>query len=125
MPIRAAVGRDKLAVSLALATILLLGVLFYAVHRHVVGLGLEIEALQSLHSEVLSLDNRHTVLEHKVTELAALPRKTQAMVVENQIKSMEHAVGDLDQRLDDKHRDTLTVIRTLLGEISADLHEAK
>ncbi|GAB1409512.1 hypothetical protein MASR1M90_06660 [Desulfovibrionales bacterium] len=119
------VGRDKIAAGLAMATILLLGVLFYAVHRHLVGLEQEIDALQRLHSEVVALDNRHTVLENKVTELATLPRKTQTMVVENQLKSMEHAVGDLDQRLDDKHRDKLAMIRTLLGEISTDLHEAK
>lgn len=125
MKIGDVVGRDRIAAGLALGTILLLGVLFYALHRNVVGLGMEIEALKSLHGDVLALDNRHAVLDNKVTELATLPRKTQVMVVENQVKSMEHAAADLDQRLDEKHRDKLAVIRTLLGEIGADLHSAK
>jgi hypothetical protein len=110
---------------LAVCTILLLFVFFYALHQNVAGLGREIEELKSLNSAVLELDARHTTLDSKVTELGTLPRRTTAMAMENQVKAMAHATDDLDQRLDGKHRDKLAVIRTLLQEIGEDLHDSK
>lgn len=118
-------GRDRVAAGLALCTILLLFVFFYALHQNVAGLGREIEELKSLNSAVLELDARHTALDSKVTELGSLPRRTSSMAMETQVKAMAHATEDLDQRLDGKHRDKLSVIRTLLQEIGADLHDSK
>lgn len=118
-------GKDRVAAGLAVGTILLLFVFFYALHQNVEGLGREIEELKSLNSAVLELDARHAVLDGKVTQLATLPRRTSAMAMENQIKAMAHAADDLDRRLDGKHRERLAVIRTLLQEIGEDLHETK
>lgn len=118
-------GRDRVAAGLALCTILLLFVFFYALHQNVAGLGQEIEELKSLNSAVLELDARHTTLDSKVTELGTLPRRTSAMAMENQVKAMAHATDDLDQRLEGKHRDKLAAIRTLLQEIGEDLHDSK
>ncbi len=118
-------GRDRIAAGLAVCTILLLFVFFYALHQNVAGLGREIEELKSLNSAVLELDARHTTLDSKVTELGTLPRRTSAMAMENQVKAMSHATDDLGQRLDGKHRDKLAVIRTLLQEIGEDLHDSK
>lgn len=118
-------GRDRVAAGLAVCTILLLFVFFYALHQNVAGLGQEIEELKSLNSAVLELDARHTTLDSKVTELGTLPRRTSAMAMENQVKAMAHATDDLDQRLDGKHRDKLAAIRTLLQEIGEDLHDSK
>ena len=118
-------GRDRIAAGLAVCTILLLFVFFYALHQNVAGLGREIEELKSLNSAVLELDARHTTLDSKVTELGTLPRRTSAMAMENQVKAMAHATDDLDQRLDGKHRDKLAAIRTLLQEIGEDLHDSK
>ena len=118
-------GRDRVAAGLAVCTILLLFVFFYALHQNVAGLGREIEELKSLNSAVLELDARHTTLDSKVTELGTLPRRTSAMAMETQVKAMAHATDDLDQRLDGKHRDKLAVIRTLLQEIGEDLHDSK
>ena len=118
-------GRDRIAAGLAVCTILLLFVFFYALHQNVAGLGREIEELKSLNSAVLELDARHTTLDSKVTELGTLPRRTSAMAMENQVKAMAHATDDLGQRLDGKHRDNLAVIRTLLQEIGEDLHDSK
>jgi len=118
-------GKDRVAAGLAVGTILLLFVFFYALHQNVEGLGREIEELKSLNSAVLELDARHAVLDGKVTQLATLPRRTSAMAMENQVKAMAHAADDLDRRLDGKHRERLAVIRTLLQEIGEDLHEAK
>lgn len=118
-------GRDRVAAGLAVCTILLLFVFFYALHQNVAGLGQEIEELKNLNSAVLELDARHTTLDSKVTELGTLPRRTSAMAMENQVKAMAHATDDLDQRLDGKHRDKLAAIRTLLQEIGEDLHDSK
>ena len=118
-------GKDRLAAGLAVGTILLLFVFFYALHQNVEGLGREIEELKSLNSAVLELDARHAVLDGKVTQLETLPRRTSAMAMENQVKAMAHAADDLDRRLDGKHRERLAVIRTLLQEIGEDLHETK
>lgn len=118
-------GRDRVAAGLAVCTILLLFVFFYALHQNVAGLGQEIEELKSLNNAVLELDARHTTLDSKVTELGTLPRRTSAMAMENQVKAMAHATEDLDQRLDGKHRDKLAVIRSLLQEIGEDLHDSK
>ena len=118
-------GRDRVAAGLAVCTILLLFVFFYALHQNVAGLGQEIEELKSLNSAVLELDARHTTLDSKVTELGTLPRRTSAMAMENQVKAMAHATDDLDQRLEGKHRDKLAAIRTLLQEIGEDLHDSK
>ena len=118
-------GKDRVAAGLAVGTILLLFVFFYALHQNVEGLGREIEELKSLNSAVLELDARHAVLDGKVTQLATLPRRTSAMAMENQVKAMAHAADDLDRRLDGKHRERLAVIRTLLQEIGEDLHETK
>jgi len=120
-----AFGRDKLAAGLAFCTILLLFVFFYALHRNVDGLSREIEELKSLNSAVLELDARHAVLDGKVTALNALPRRTKAMAMENEVKAMAHAAEDLDQRLDGKHRDKLALIQSLLKEIGEDLHSEK
>jgi hypothetical protein len=118
-------GKDRLAAGLAVGTILLLFVFFYALHQNVEGLSREIEELKSLNSAVLELDARHAVLDGKVTQLETLPRRTSAMAMENQVKAMAHAADDLDRRLDGKHRERLAVIRTLLQEIGEDLHETK
>lgn len=118
-------GKDRVAAGLAVGTILLLFVFFYALHQNVEGLSREIEELKSLNSAVLELDARHAVLDGKVTQLETLPRRTSAMAMENQVKAMAHAADDLDRRLDGKHRERLAVIRTLLQEIGEDLHETK
>lgn len=125
MKTREAFGKDRVAVGLAVGTILLLFVFFYALHRNVEGLGREIEDLKRLNSAVLELDARHAVLDGKVTELAALPRRTSAMAMENQVKAMAHAAEDLDRRLDGRQRERLAVIRTLLQEIGEDLNGTK
>ncbi len=121
MKTREAFGKDRVAVG----TILLLFVFFYALHRNVEGLGREIEDLKRLNSAVLELDARHAVLDGKVTELATLPRRTSAMAMENQVKAMAHAAEDLDRRLDGRQRERLAVIRTLLQEIGEDLNGTK
>ncbi|NLW80359.1 MAG: hypothetical protein GXY42_01600 [Desulfovibrionales bacterium] len=118
-------SRDRLAVGLAVCTLLLLLVFFYGLHQNVAGLGQEIEELKSLNSAVLMLESRHTMLDSKVTELNTLPRKTTVMTMENQVRSMAHAADDLEQRLGGRHRDKLSVIRTLLQEIGQDLHDSK
>ena len=118
-------GRDRVAAGIAVCAIVLLFGFFIALYRNVAGLGREIEELKKLNSAVLELDARHAVLDGKVTELATLPRRTTAMAMENQVKAMAHATDDLDQRLDGRHRDKLTVIRTLLEEIGDDLHGSK
>lgn len=125
MDLKERVGTDRIAVGIATAALLLLFVFFYALQQNVSGLGREIEELKSLNQAVLDLDNRHTVLDGKITELNTLPRKTTNMAMENQVKDMAHAAQDLDQRLDGKHRDKLAVIKTLLQEIGEDLHESK
>ena len=118
-------GKDRVAAGLAICTILLLFVFFYALHQNVEGLSREIEELKALNSAVLELDARHAVLDGKVTELSTLPRRTSAMAMENQVRAMAHAADDLDRRLDGRHKDRLAVIRTLLQEIGEDLHETK
>lgn len=125
MDLKEKIGTDRIAVGIATAALLLLFVFFYALQQNVTGLGREIEELKSLNQAVLDLDNRHTVLDGKVTELSTLPRKTTSMAMENQVREMAHAAQDLDQRLDGKHRDKLVVIKTLLQEIGEDLHESK
>jgi hypothetical protein len=125
MDIKHVFGRDRLAAGIAACAIVLLFVFFFALYRNVGDLGREIEELKKLNSAVLELDARHAVLDGKVTELATLPRRTTAMAMENQVKAMAHATDDLDRRLDGRHRDKLTVIRTLLGEIGEDLHDSK
>lgn len=118
-------GRDRLAAGLAACTILLLFVFFYALHQNVAGLGREIEELKSLNSAVLELDARHAALDGKVTELGTLPGRTSLMTMENQVRAMAHAAEDLDQRLDGRHRDKLSAIRTMLEEIGEDIHESR
>ncbi len=125
MTTRNVFGKDRVAAGLALCTILLLFVFFYALHQNVEGLSREIEELKSLNSAVLELDSRHAALDGKVTQLATLPRRTSAMAMENQVRAMAHAADDLDRRLDGRHRERLAVIRTLLQEIGEDLHETK
>lgn len=125
MDLKEKVGTDRIAVGIATAALLLLFVFFYALQQNVTGLGREIEELKSLNQAVLDLDNRHTVLDGKVTELNSLPRRTTSMTMENQVREMAHATQDLDQRLDGKHRDKLAVIQTLLQEIGEDLHHGK
>jgi hypothetical protein len=125
MTTRNVFGKDQVAAGLALCTILLLFVFFYALHQNVEGLSREIEELKSLNSAVLELDSRHAVLDGKVTQLATLPRRTSAMAMENQVRAMAHAADDLDRRLDGRHRERLAVIRTFLQEIGEDLHETK
>ena len=125
MTTRNVFGKDRVAAGLALCTILLLFVFFYALHQNVEGLSREIEELKSLNSAVLELDSRHAVLDGKVTQLETLPRRTSAMAMENQVRAMAHAADDLDRRLDGRHRERLAVIRTLLQEIGEDLHETK
>lgn len=125
MTTRNVFGKDRVAAGLALCTILLLFVFFYALHQNVEGLSREIEELKSLNSAVLELDSRHAALDGKVTQLETLPRRTSAMAMENQVRAMAHAADDLDRRLDGRHRERLAVIRTLLQEIGEDLHETK
>lgn len=118
-------GKDRVAAGLAVCTILLLFVFFYALHQNVQGLSREIEELKALNSAVLELDARHAVLDGKVTELTTLPRRTSAMAMENQVRAMAHAADDLDRRLDGRHKERLAVIRTLLQEIGEDLNDTK
>ena len=125
MDFKHAFGRDRVAAGIAVCSIVLLFVFFFALYRNVGDLGREIEELKKLNSAVLELDARHAVLDGKVTELATLPRRTTAMAMENQVKAMAHATDDLDRRLDGRHRDKLTVIRTLLEEIGEDLNGSK
>lgn len=119
------IAKDRVAAGIAIGTILLLFVFFFALHRNVDGLAREIEELKALNSAVLELDARHAVLDGKVAELNTLPRRTTVMAMENQVKAMAHATEDLDQRLDGRHRDKLAMIKSLLQEIGDDLHEAK
>ena len=118
-------GRDRVAAGIALGTILLLLVFFYALYSNVQGLSREIEELKVLNSAVLELDARHAALDGKVTELATLPRRTTVMTMENQVRAMAHATEDLDRRLDGRHRDKLEVIQELLEEIGQDLNEGR
>lgn len=117
--------RDRVAAGLAGAVLLLLCVLFYALHQNVSGLGREIEELKRLNSAVLELDARAAALDGKVAALNSLPRKTEAMVIGNQVKNMAHAARDLEHRLDGRHRDRLTRIQALLQEIGEDLRDLK
>jgi hypothetical protein len=125
MSVKSMFGRDRVAAGIAVGTILLLLVFFYALHMNVQGLSREIEELKALNKEVLELDARHAVLDGKVTELASLPRRTVVMTMENQVRAMAHATQDLDRRLDGRHRDKLKVIQELLEEIGDDLDESK
>jgi hypothetical protein len=117
--------KDRLATALAGGALLLLFVLFYALSQNLAGLEREIEELKSLNSAVLELDARHAALDGKIAALDALPRRTTAMAMENQVNSMAHAARDLDQRLDGRHRDKLAAIQTLLTEIGQDLKDTK
>lgn len=117
--------RDRVAMGIAAGVLLLLFVLFYALYQNVSGLGREIEELKRLNSAVLELDARTAALDGKVASLNSLPRKTEAMVIGNQVKNMAHAAQDLEHRLDGRHRDKLARIQALLQEIGEDLHEVK
>ena len=117
--------KDRLAVSLALAALLLLFVFFYALQQNVTGLGQEIEELKTLNQAVLTLNERYINLDSKATNLATLPGRTSKMALEQQVKAMAYTAQDLDQRLDGQQREKLAVIKTLLDEIGADLENAK
>lgn len=118
-------GKDRLAVGLAFAALLLLFVFFVALQRNLDGLSQEIGELRELNSAVLSLEARRVGLDGRVTELNALPRKTTDMALENQLKGMAHATQDLERQLDGKHRDKLEVIRALLQEIGDDVGSSR
>lgn len=117
--------KDQFAAALAGGTLLLFFVLFYALSQNLVGLEREIVELRSLNSAVVELDARHAALDGKIAALDALPRRTTAMAMENQVKAMAHAVQDIDQRLDGRHRDKLSAIQALLLEIGTDLKDTK
>jgi hypothetical protein len=117
--------KDRFAAALAGGALLLLFVLFYALSQNLAGLEREIEELRSLNSAVLELDARHAALDGKIAALDALPRRTTAMAMENQVNAMAHAVQDLDQRLDGRYRNKLGAIQALLTEIGKDLAEEK
>ena len=118
-------GTDRVAAGIALGAILLLLVFFYALEQSVTSLGKDITELRNLNGAVLDLNNRNVVLDNKVTELNALPRRTTVMTVENEVNAMAFATDDLDRRLHGKHHDKLQVIRSLLQEIGEDLHDSK
>jgi hypothetical protein len=117
--------KDRFAAALAGGVLLLLFVLFYALSQNLAGLEREIEELKRLNSVVLELDARHAALDGKIAALDALPRRTTAMAMENQVNAMAHAAHELDQRLDGRHRDKLAAIQSLLAEIGEDLKDTK
>lgn len=117
--------KDRLAVALTTAALLLLCVFFYALRQNVAGLGREIEDLKNLNQAVLSLNERQITLDSKVTKLETLPGQTTKMAMEQQVRAMAHAAADLDQRLDGKQREKLAVVKALLEEIGTDLQEGK
>jgi hypothetical protein len=117
--------KDRIAAGVAAGAVLLLFVFLYAMQQNLAGLSREIEELRVLNQAVLELDARHATLDGRVAELSTLPRKTASMAMENQLKAMAHATEDLDQRLDGKYSDKLSVIKTLLQEIGEDMHSAR
>lgn len=117
--------KDRIAAGVAAGAVLLLFVFLYAMQQNLAGLSREIEELRVLNQAVLELDARHATLDGRVAELSTLPRKTASMAMENQLKAMAHATEDLDQRLDGKYSDKLSVIKTLLQEIGEDMHAAR
>lgn len=118
-------SKDNLALGLAVCAFLLSAVFFYGLWRNVSGLSQEVAELTAVHSTTLELDRRSTTLDSRIADLQALPRRTTTMALEQQIRAMAHATGDLNQQLKGKHRDKLERIQTLLREIGDDLHEQK
>ncbi len=118
-------SRDKLALGMAICTFLLTLTLFCGLWRNMLGLSHAVDELRAAHASALELDRRAAILDARIADLDALPRRTAAMALENQLRDMAHTAGDLDRRLAGKHRDKLERIQSLLTEIGDDLHAAK
>lgn len=118
-------SRDKLALGMAICTFLLTLTLFCGLWRNMLGLSHAVDELRAAHASALELDRRAAILDARIADLDALPRRTAAMALENQLRDMAHTAGDLDRRLAGRHRDKLERIQSLLTEIGDDLHAAK
>lgn len=118
-------SRDKLALGMAICAFLLTLTLFCGLWRNMLGLSHAVDELRTAHASALELDRRAAILDARIADLDALPRRTAAMALENQLRDMAHTAGDLDRRLAGRHRDKLERIQSLLTEIGDDLHAAK
>lgn len=118
-------SKDKLALGLAVCAFLLTAVFFYGLWRNVKGLSQEVAELTVVHSTTLELDRHAAMLDARIANLQTLPRRTSVMVLEEQLRAMAHAAGDLNQQLAGKHQDKLERIQALLTEIGDDLHAQK
>ena len=118
-------SRDKLALGMAICAFLLTLTLFCGLWRNMLGLSHAVDELRTAHASALELDRRAAILDARIADLDALPRRTAAMALENQLRDMAHTAGDLDRRLAGRHRGKLERIQSLLTEIGDDLHAAK
>lgn len=118
-------SRDKLALGMAICAFLLTLTLFCGLWRNILGLSHAVDELRAAHASALELDRRAAILDARIADLDALPRRTAAMALENQLRDMAHTAEDLDRRLAGRHRDKLERIQSLLTEIGDDLHAAK
>lgn len=118
-------SEDKLALGLAVCAFLLTAVFFYGLWQNMNGLTQEVEKLTAAHSAVLELDRRTAVLDSRIANLQALPRRTSDMVMEQQLRAMAHVAGNLHQQSAGRHQDKLERIQALLTEIGDDLHTQK
>lgn len=118
-------SRDKLALGMAICAFLLTLTLFCGLWRNMLGLSHAVDELRAAHASALELDRRAAILDARIADLDALPRRTAVMALENQLRDMAHTAEDLDRRLAGRHRDKLERIQSLLTEIGDDLHAAK
>ncbi|WP_151192319.1 hypothetical protein [Desulfomicrobium orale] len=118
-------SRDKLALGMAICAFLLTLTLFCGLWRNILGLSHAVDELRAAHASALELDRRAAILDARIADLDALPRRTAVMALENQLRDMAHTAEDLDRRLAGRHRDKLERIQSLLTEIGDDLHAAK
>lgn len=118
-------SKDKLALGMAICAFLLTLTLFCGLWRNILGLSHAVDELRAAHASALELDRRSAILDARIAALDALPRRTAAMALENQLRDMAHTAGDLNRRLAGRHRDKLERIQSLLTEIGDDLHAAK
>lgn len=118
-------SKDKLALGMAVCAFLLTLTLFCGLWRNMLGLSHAVDELRAAHASALELDRRAVILDARIADLDALPRRTAAMALENQLRDMAHTAGDMDRRLKGRHRDKLERIQSLLTEIGDDLHAAR
>lgn len=117
--------KNKGSLTLGLGLALLVVVSTFIVLKHnLKSLHQEVEAVRQLHVQVLDLDQRHALLDHRVAQLQRLPEQTKQLVWANQIKTMAHALVDLqDQNTNNMHQEELRIVHGLLEKISTEIND--